>query len=125
MSDDVQAHEPTPVPEPAQSRRLGPEALARLRDARVARALARNADPEAVLVDGRPALRIPLTMGLHALIDAEDYESVKVYTWHVMRVGTSGTPYAEHTSAGEAGTRTSACASCCSAPAWAALPLRD
>jgi hypothetical protein len=109
VSNEPLAHKPAPLPEPAQSRRLGPEALARLRDARVARALARNAHPEALLVDGKPAPLIPLPLGLRAIIDPQDYDLVKVYTWHVMRVGTSGTPYAEHTSAGEAGSRTSAC----------------
>ena len=36
--------------------------------------------------------RIPLTQGLFALVDDEDYEALSKYKWHIMR--TSYTVYA-------------------------------
>ena len=37
---------------------------------------------------------IPLTQNLFALVDAEDYERLKDYKWHVTRRGACGTAYA-------------------------------
>ena len=40
-----------------------------------------------VVIDGKEAIKVPLSKGLFTLIDLEDYSKVKVYPWYAKKCG--------------------------------------